>query len=117
MDDLRLGCWASSDSRARRSRFARLPTLPPRLPIEKLDELGDPAERRLSPRVALHPSLLLYDLVADDGAYVGVNHDGTVGTLDVELEDHVAGHEQNWEVVVQRQHRVGHVERNWREYW
>lgn len=69
--------------------------------------------RRVSPRVSLHPSLLLYDVVADDGANAGHNHDGTIGTLDVELDDHAGGHAE----VVVRRHGSGHGERNWREYW
>ena len=57
---------------------------PPRLPIEHVDELGDPDRRTVSPRVSLHAALLSYDVISDDGSNVGRNHDGTVGTLPVD---------------------------------
>ena len=64
------------------ARFGVEPS-PPRLPIEHVDELGDPDRRTVSPRVSLHAALLSYDVVSDDGSNVGRNHDGTVGTLPV----------------------------------
>ncbi len=94
----------------------RVETAPPRLPLEHLDALGDPDERRVSPRVSLHPSLLSYDVSGHDGAYVGRNHDGTVAALDVEVGDH-GGHEGGGQVV-HRDHAGGHHrEPNWTEYW
>lgn len=88
---------------------------PPRLPVEHVDELGYPDRRRVSPRVSLHASLLAYDVVADDGAYVGHNQDGTVGALPVE-DDHL-GHEEGGGVVLRDDHGAGHRDANWRDYW
>ncbi|MEV7624915.1 multicopper oxidase domain-containing protein [Actinoplanes sp. NPDC089786] len=63
-------------------------------------------ERTLSSRVSLHPSLLRYDVVSDDGAFVGRNHDSTVPALDLLAGDE-HGHAS-----------AGHDDRqNWREYW
>lgn len=88
---------------------------PPRLPVEHTDQLGYPDQRQVSPRVSLHPSLLAYDVIAHDGAYVGHNRDGTVGALPVE-EDHV-GHVEGGGVVLRDDHGSGHRDANWREYW
>lgn len=95
--------------------FAVEPSPPP-LPIEPLDDFGYPSERSVSPRVSLHPSLLLLDVVSDDGANVGHNHDGTVGTLDVKLNGH-GGHAGSGPVITRQAHGLSHAERNWREYW
>ncbi|MFG1610368.1 multicopper oxidase domain-containing protein [Actinoplanes sp. NPDC049265] len=70
---------------------------PPALPLDD--------ERTLSSRVSLHPSLLRYDVVSDDGAYVGNNHDSTVPSLLVEAAGHHGG---------ATAHDDGP---NWREYW
>lgn len=94
-------------------------TAPPRLPLEHLDELGNPDERRVSPRVSLHPSLLSHDVVSDDGAYVGRNRDGTVAPSDVDWLDtgHGGGHDEGGGLAL-RDHDGGHHEaRNWTEYW
>ncbi|KUG61686.1 hypothetical protein AVL61_01925 [Kocuria rosea subsp. polaris] len=92
---------------------------PPRLPVEHRDHLGYPDRRTVSPRVSLHPSLLLYDVVSDDGSYVGLNHDSTVAALDVDGTAHVVhGDEAAAGAVVHRtDHGVGHRDPNWREYW
>jgi manganese oxidase len=71
-------CWT-----ARRFADPDLPPFgperhPPPLPLDEDD-------RQVSPRVSLHPSLLRYDVVADDGAHVGRNHDSTVSALPVRL--------------------------------
>lgn len=91
---------------------------PPRLPVEHRDHLGYPDRRTVSPRVSLHPSLLLYDVLSDDGAAVGLNHDSTVAPLDVEHEDtgH-GGHDAGDAVVHRPDHGSGHRDANWREYW
>jgi hypothetical protein len=89
---------------------------PPRLPLERLDELGNPSERTVSPRVSLHPSLLRYDVVSDDGANVGTNHDGTVGPLPAHDAGH-GGHEATGQVIFRDPASHGHEETNWREYW
>ncbi|GLY99071.1 hypothetical protein [Actinoplanes sp. NBRC 103695] len=62
-------------------------------------------ERTVSSRVSLHPSLLRYDVVSDDGAYVGRNHDSTVPSPAFTTDDH--------------EHRpAAHDDgQNWREYW
>jgi hypothetical protein len=96
-------------------RFGVEPS-PPRLPIEHVDELGDPDRRTVSPRVSLHAALLSYDVVSDDGSNVGRNHDGTVGTLPVDDAEHAA-HGAEATTVVLRDDHGNHVERNWREYW
>lgn len=88
---------------------------PPRLPVEHTDALGYPDQRRVSPRVSLHPSLLSYDVIADDGAYVGHNQDGTIGALPV--SDGHLGHEEGGGVVLRDTHGAGHRDPNWREYW
>ena len=92
---------------------------PPRLPVEHQDHLGYPDRRTVSPRVSLHPSLLLYDVVSDDGSYVGLNHDSTAAALDVDDTAHVVhGDEAAAGAVVHRtDHGVGHRDPNWREYW
>lgn len=79
-------------------------TAPPPLPIERLDRLGRPAERTVSPRVSLHPSLLRYDVVTDDGSWVGRNHDSTVASRQPR-----AGHGGHLETggVVYRSHHGG----------
>jgi hypothetical protein len=91
---------------------------PPRLPLESLDELGNPDERTVSPRVSLHPSLLRYDVVSDDGANVGRNHDGTAGTLGQAEHEHGA---EAATVAFRTGHGAGsgfgHDDPNWREYW
>ncbi|MGR7027209.1 multicopper oxidase domain-containing protein [Geodermatophilus sp. URMC 62] len=89
---------------------------PPRLPIEHLDELGYPDRRRVSPRVSLHPSLLRYDVVSDDGANVGRNHDGTVAALDPPGGGHDI-HADTGTVILRTDHSIGHRDQNWREYW
>ncbi len=97
-------------------------TSPPRLPLEHLDEFGVPDERTVSPRVSLHPSLLLYDVDGYDGAYVGRNHDGTVAPLDVGGDGigghggHGGGGADGGGQVVHRDHDH-HDEPNWTEYW
>ncbi|WP_336650377.1 multicopper oxidase domain-containing protein [Kocuria rosea] len=92
---------------------------PPRLPVEHRDHLGYPDRRTVSPRVSLHPSLLLYDVVSDDGSYVGLNHDSTVAALDVDGDAHVVhGDEAAAGAVVHRtDHGIGHRDPNWRDYW
>ncbi|HWM57418.1 MAG TPA: multicopper oxidase domain-containing protein [Pseudonocardia sp.] len=93
---------------------------PPRLPLEHVDdELGQPDRRTVSPRVSLHPSLLSYDVVSDDGAFVGRNADSTVASRpDPELDDG-GGHGEHEGGTVVFRHRPGHPhdEPNWREYW
>lgn len=94
-------------------------TAPPRLPLEHLDEFGDPDKRLVSPRVSLHPSLLSHDVDAFDGAYVGHNRDGTVALPDLSWLEvgHGGGHEEGSGIVF-RDHDGGHhEERNWTEYW
>lgn len=88
---------------------------PPRLPIEHVDDLGYPDERTVSPRVSMHPSLLQYDVVSDDGSYVGHNHDGTVAPLNID-DDH-EGHLEGGQVAERDSHDTDHTEVNWREYW
>ena len=83
-------------------------TAPPRLPLEETDELGNPSRRLVSPRVSMHPSLLRYDVVSDDGAYVGTNHDTTVAAR----PDPSHAHD---DAVIASDH--GHEQTNWREYW
>lgn len=80
---------------------------PPRLPL-------DERRRTVTPRVSLHPSLLRYDVVSDDGAYVGANHDGTVAA-----RPGSGGHDPHAEtdVVTARTPGHGHDEPNWWEYW
>ncbi|MEV7650236.1 multicopper oxidase domain-containing protein [Kocuria marina] len=93
---------------------------PPRLPVEHRDELGRPDRRTVSPRVSLHPSLLLYDVVSDDGSYTGLNHDSTVAALKPTEDDAAVhlGHDAVPDPVVQRaDHGAGHRDPNWREYW
>jgi hypothetical protein len=91
---------------------------PPPLPIEHTDEMGYPDQRTVSPRVSLHPSLLAYDVVTDDGAYVGHNHDGTVAALDVGEGTHSGGgHIETGSVIYRENHGIGHRDPNWREYW
>lgn len=83
---------------------------PPALPL-------DERQRRVSPRVSLHPALLRYDVVSDDGAYVGRNHDSTIPPLDLDGHgEHGSGHNSRGGGVV---HRAGHSHerRNWHEYW
>jgi hypothetical protein len=71
-------CWATE-------RFAD-PDLPPFGPERNPPPVPlDEDEREVSPRVSLHPSLLRYDIVSDDGAHVGRNHDSTVSALPVPL--------------------------------
>ncbi|GAA4866629.1 multicopper oxidase domain-containing protein [Actinomycetospora straminea] len=79
---------------------------PPALPL-------DEHRRTVSPRVSLHPALLQYDVVADDGAHVGRNRDSTVRPLPLE-EDH--GHGPGHDLVVE-DHDHGHDRQNWRCYW
>ena len=96
-------------------RFGVEPS-PPVLPLEHVDDLGRPDDRTVSPRVSLHPSLLRYDVVSDDGAFVGVNRDGTVAALPGDDGD--GGHEEHGGGVVERDgHAFGHDRQNWTEYW
>lgn len=91
---------------------------PPPLLIEHTDEMGYPDQRTVSPRVSLHASLLRYDVVTDDGAYVGHNQDGTIAALDVGGEDRSArGQVGTGSVVHRKNHGIGHHDPNWREYW
>lgn len=98
-------------------------TNPPRLPLEALDDLGEPAGRTVTPRVSLHASLLRYDVTSDDGSNVGRNRDGTAGTLAVPAD--LGGHGHDAAVVFRDAHGApgagGHVggggDLNWREYW
>lgn len=94
-------------------------TAPVRLPLERLDDRGIPAGRTVSPRVSLHPSLLGYDVVSDDGAYVGGNHDGTAAPPRTDdLPEHAHGGAGGAGSVVARRHAgLGHRDVNWREYW
>ena len=94
-------------------RFGVEPS-PPVLPLEHVDELLRPDRRTVTPRVSLHPSLLRYDVVSDDGAFVGANHDGTVAPL--ELDDENDDHEGG-DVVERHGHPLGHPRQNWTEYW
>jgi manganese oxidase len=53
---------------------------PPATPFDPpLPALDDPADREISARVSLHPSLLRYDVRTSDGSFVGRNGDSTVG--------------------------------------
>ncbi len=79
---------------------------PPALPL-------DEERRTVSPRVSLHPALLRYDVIADDGAHVGRNRDSTVRPLPLE-EDH--GHGPGDDAVAE-DHDHGHDRQNWRCYW
>ncbi len=92
---------------------------PPRVPEEHRNHLGYPDRRTVSPRVSLHPSLLRYDVVSDDGSYVGLNHDSTVAALDVDPTAHVAhgGHDGTDDVAHRTDHGIGHRDPNWRDYW
>ena len=95
-------------------RFAVEPS-PPVLPLEHVDDLSRPDRRTVTPRVSLHPSLLRYDVVSDDGAFVGVNRDGTVAALPG--DDGEGGHEEHGGGVVERDgHAFGHDRQNWTEY-
>ena len=86
------------------------------LPLEHVDDLSRPDRRTVTPRVSLHPSLLRYDVVSDDGAFVGVNRDGTVAALPG--DDGEGGHEEHGGGVVERDgHAFGHDRQNWTEYW
>ncbi len=91
---------------------------PPRVPVEHRDDNGYPVGRTVSPRVSLHPSLMLYDVVDDDGSYVGRNHDSTAGHLPLDAPAH-AGHGYGptaEDGVVFRDDHHSH-DGNWVEYW
>ena len=88
---------------------------PPRLPIEHLDTLGYPDKRIISPRVSLHPSLLRFDVVSDDGSNVGHNHDSTIAALNI--DDAHKSHLEGGQVEERDGHATDHAEVNWREYW
>ena len=89
---------------------------PPPLPIEHKDELGRPDRRAVSPRVSLHPNLVRYDVVTDDGSWVGRNHDSTVASLG-RPDDH-GGHLEAGQVVFRSHHGgLGPGESNERTYW
>ena len=98
-------------------------TNPPRLPLEELDDLGQPAERVVTPRVSLHPSLLRYDVTSDDGSNVGRNRDGTAGSLATpdDLDEHAHGGNVAFRDAHGAPGAGGHLggsgDRNWREYW
>ncbi|PVZ10179.1 multicopper oxidase domain-containing protein [Actinomycetospora cinnamomea] len=79
---------------------------PPALPL-------DENRRTVSPRVSLHPALLRYDVVADDGAHVGANRDSTVRPLPLE-DDHGHGPDDG---AVADHDGHGHDRQNWRCYW
>ncbi|WP_305784528.1 multicopper oxidase domain-containing protein [Symbioplanes lichenis] len=84
---------------------------PPRVPL-------DEDQRTVTPRVSLHPALLRYDVVSDDGANVGRNHDGTVAARPPEEHTHTPADPEATGVVVLRDGaRHDHAETNWREYW
>jgi manganese oxidase len=85
---------------------------PPRVPL-------DEEERTVTPRVSLHPALLRYDVVSDDGAFVGRNQDGTVASRPSPEHRHGAGGdvEEGGRVVFRDGPRHSHDERNHREYW
>jgi FtsP/CotA-like multicopper oxidase with cupredoxin domain len=85
---------------------------PPRLPL-------DEDQRTVTARVSMHPSLLRYDVVSDDGAYVGRNHDGTVAHRPSAGHSHgeVADPEAAGRVVVRDGPDHDHNADNWREYW
>ncbi|GAA2486595.1 hypothetical protein Ahu01nite_014310 [Winogradskya humida] len=87
---------------------------PPRLPL-------DEQQRTVSPRVSLHPALLRYDVVSDDGAFVGNNHDGTVASRppgDGQHGAEPADPEAPGRVVLRdRTARHDHRAENWRTYW
>ncbi|MDD7942864.1 multicopper oxidase domain-containing protein [Actinomycetospora lutea] len=96
-------------------RFGVEPS-PPVLPLEHVDDLGRPDRRTVARRVSLHPSLLRYDVVSDDGAYVGVNRDGTVAPL-ADDEENGSHDEHGGDVVDRDGHALGHLRTNWIEYW
>ena len=75
-----------------------------------------PDQRRVSPRISLHASLLSYDVVSDDGSNVGRNHDGTVAALDPPGGGHDI-HAETGSVILRNEHSIGHRDQNWREYW
>ncbi|MDD7926126.1 multicopper oxidase domain-containing protein [Actinomycetospora chibensis] len=79
---------------------------PPALPL-------DEDRRTVSPRVSLHPALLQYDVITDDGAYVGTNRDSTVRPLPLEDEH---GHGPDDGAVAEHDGH-GHDRQNWRCYW
>jgi hypothetical protein len=68
-------------------------------------------QRRVSSRVSLHPALLRYDVVRDDGAHVGRNQDGTVAAIDV------GGHGGHEGGLVVPGDGHGHGTGNHRTYW
>ena len=103
-------------------RFGPEPS-PARLPLENLDELGRPQARTVSPRISVHASLVRYDVVGNDGAWVGRNSDSTVASLpDPEEEAHV--HEPAGGVAGRRGgegdaggDHDSHDQPNWTELW
>ncbi|WP_250032483.1 multicopper oxidase domain-containing protein [Paractinoplanes maris] len=85
----------------------------PRLPL-------DERQRTVSPRVSMHPALVRYDVVSDDGAYVGRNHDGTVASRPEPGGAHrhePVDPEAAGRVVFRRTARHDHDQENWRTYW
>jgi manganese oxidase len=93
---------------------------PARLPLEHLDNLHRPDRRKVSPRVSIHASLLLYDVDKFDGSYVGCNFDSTVapqGKFGEHDGSHMGMGDANMMNTVI--HRMGHhgKNRNWHEYW
>ncbi|MDL5159921.1 multicopper oxidase domain-containing protein [Actinomycetospora termitidis] len=86
-------------------------TNPPAVPLD--------VERTVSPRVSLHAGLVRYDVVTDDGAWVGGNHDGTVPPLGAVPGEH-GGHAVEAEkggVARRTDHAAAHDRANWAEYW
>ncbi|WP_433782589.1 multicopper oxidase domain-containing protein [Actinomycetospora sp. CA-101289] len=94
----------------RQQRFGPEPSPPP-LPL-------DENVRVVSPRVSLHPSLLRYDVISDDGANVGLNRDSTVPPLLTDGGDeHDAAHADEQGLVAHRPDHAADGDPNWREYW
>ncbi|KNX37972.1 hypothetical protein VV01_13715 [Luteipulveratus halotolerans] len=88
---------------------------PPRLPLEHLDDLGQPDRRTVTPRVSIHAALLQYDVRTHDGAHVGRNVDGTVSPLRTQsAHEHEPEDEGAGRVVLGDRH---HARENWRELW
>lgn len=94
---------------------------PARLPLEHLDELHRPDRRKVSPRVSIHASLLLYDVDKFDGSYVGRNLDSTVapqGNFGEHDDSHMGMGDANMmSTVIHRMEHQHQGNRNWREYW
>ncbi|MFC5063531.1 multicopper oxidase domain-containing protein [Actinomycetospora atypica] len=83
---------------------------PPEVPLE--------VDRLVSPRVSLHAGLVRYDAVSSDGAWVGLNHDGTIRPLGESPGEHGGHAAEGADGVARREgHSAAHDRNNWVEYW